>query len=193
MEEVKTLGGVVCWELELLWQAGKYERLVLITSFASLGSLGKYDSGPIACFKHILQLSLMLWYLKLLTRVNADWAIDGIFSDTYFLQTSGYLLHFYIQIIFWVYLHLYLGSRACLFACLACSVVHVWPGVEAFSSGRSGSTIKWFHVIVWCHTTTCCTSSHHNTLYQMHHRPQHTLQHPSCWSCSAIVWHSFAL
>ena len=58
---------------------GKYERLVLIPSFASLGCLGKYDSGPIACFKHILQLSLMLWYLKLLTRVNGGWAIDATF------------------------------------------------------------------------------------------------------------------
>ena len=58
---------------------GKYERLVLIPSFASLGCFGKYDSGPIACFKHILQLALMLWYLKLLTRVNGGWAIDATF------------------------------------------------------------------------------------------------------------------
>ena len=61
-------------------------------------------------------------------------------------------------------------GAGCLVACSACSVVHVWPGVElgveALTSGRSGSRVACYNW-VWCDVVrwVWCVLVHHDMVW----------------------------
>ena len=96
-----------------------------------------------------------------------------------------------IQIYFFVFAFVFASvfGLACLLACPACSVVHVWPRVEALTSGRSGSLVLWCGTLdmVWCSMVWSGSLVGNSLVYSIHYAafPAYVLKYQH-WEVSLL-------